>query len=122
MAQETADGLARERTKGRRALASHLKRRRLIEDEPTVDQAYLGSTRLLAESRARWVVLNLEDAWGETRPQNVPGTDETQHANWTRRAKYGLGEFDHLRDITSITSMMHRVRGEGKETQDAGRP
>ncbi len=44
----------------------------------------------LAQSPAEVVLLNLEDLWGETEPQNVPGTS-TEHANWQRRAAHPVG-------------------------------
>lgn len=45
----------------------------------------------LARGPSAGVVVNLEDLWGETRPQNVPGTS-TEHPNWTRRASRRLEE------------------------------
>ena len=38
----------------------------------------------LAGSRATFVLVNLEDLWGETRPQNQPGTG-VEHGNWQRK-------------------------------------
>jgi 4-alpha-glucanotransferase len=104
------------RSKGKRALSRHLASRGLA-GLGTARDAYLGTTRLLAESRARWATLSLEDAWGETRPQNIPGTIEEQHANWSRRATYGLEEFASLDDITEVFDVMRSVRGR-KETRD----
>lgn len=43
--------------------------------------------RFLGRSRARLVVANLEDLWGETEPVNVPGT---QDGNWRRRGRHDL--------------------------------
>ena len=40
-------------------------------DETTVLSAWLN---FLAASQARIMVVNLEDLWLETRPQNVPGS------------------------------------------------
>jgi 4-alpha-glucanotransferase len=40
--------------------------------------------RFLAQSRAALVLVNLEDLWGETRPQNQPGTGP-ERGNWQRR-------------------------------------
>jgi 4-alpha-glucanotransferase len=41
--------------------------------------------RLQARSDAPITLVNLEDLWGETRPQNVPGTLD-EYPNWRRRA------------------------------------
>lgn len=45
----------------------------------------------LLQSAARHVVINLEDEWGETEPQNVPGTSMAQ-PNFRRRARPTLDE------------------------------
>jgi 4-alpha-glucanotransferase len=45
--------------------------------------------RWLGKSQAKMVLVSLEDLWGETRPQNVPGT-MTEYPNWSRKAKMSL--------------------------------
>ncbi|MCA1830556.1 MAG: 4-alpha-glucanotransferase [Actinobacteria bacterium] len=57
-------------------------------DERDVLRALL---RSLASSRARIVMPALEDLWGETEPQNIPGTGKG-FGNWERRARYPLEE------------------------------
>ena len=47
--------------------------------------------RFLGRSKARLVLVNVEDLWGETEPQNVPGT--VGDANWTRKARHELGRW-----------------------------
>ncbi len=46
----------------------------------------------LARSRAGMVLINMENIWAETNPQNVPGTQH-ERANWKRKARYGLSDF-----------------------------
>lgn len=120
MDEEVAKRMKTSRAAGKRALRRHLENRGLSGAGRTQD-AYQGVTRLLAESAARWATVSLEDTWGETRPQNIPGTIETQHANWTRRAKYAMEQFDKIDDITKIAGMMRQIRGNGKEEQDDGK-
>ena len=48
-----------------------------------------GCMDFLAKSRAGIVLQNLEDLWGETKPQNIPATT-TEHANWRRRMRYSM--------------------------------
>ena len=81
--------------------------------------------RHLARSDARMVVMNLEDLWGETEPQNSPGTYR-ERPSWRRRAARTfesfrsdpailgtLGEADRLR-----TRAAHRERrGQGSNTR-----
>ena len=45
---------------------------------------YARTLAYLAGSRAAFVLVNLEDLWGETRPQNQPGTG-AEHGNWQRK-------------------------------------
>ena len=46
----------------------------------------------LGASRGRVVTVNLEDLWGETNPQNVPGTTQ-ERPNWRRKARYAFEKF-----------------------------
>jgi 4-alpha-glucanotransferase len=121
MTEETAGHVAGERTGERQALAQHLRDRGLIGEDATVAAAYRGATRLLAESEAEWALVNLEDTWGETRSQNVPGTMAHQHPNWTGRARYGLEQIEASKDVASVTEMMRDLRPyEEQETLDGG--
>jgi 4-alpha-glucanotransferase len=113
MDEETEGRVAEERLQEKGALLSHLRGRGLAGDQPVLAEVYRGATRLLAESEARWVMLNLEDTWSETRSQNVPGTMAHQHANWTQRAKYALEDFGGVGDITRAMELMREVRPGG---------
>jgi 4-alpha-glucanotransferase len=46
----------------------------------------------LAASPARMTLVNLEDLWHETEPQNVPGTHD-ERPNWRRKARLSFEEF-----------------------------
>jgi 4-alpha-glucanotransferase len=58
----------------------------------------------LAASPARFVVVNLEDLWGELEPVNVPGV--TSRPNWRRRAARTL---EQLRRDEAVASILRRV-------------
>src|SRR5690606_9891011 len=75
-----------------------------------IGQLFRGSTVLLAESRAEWVLLDLEDAWNETRAQNMPGTSSDRHPNWVRRAAYSLEQFDSLDSLTKAIETIRLYR------------
>ena len=45
----------------------------------------------LKASPAEITLVNLEDLWLETRPQNVPGTS-TERPNWRRKSKLNLAQ------------------------------
>jgi 4-alpha-glucanotransferase len=62
--------------------------------------------RHMASSDASIVLVSIEDLWGETEPQNVPGTRE---GNWRRKARYTFeqwgshdGVVDTLREIDGM--------------------
>jgi len=63
----------------------------------------------LSASSARVVLVNLEDLWLETQPQNVPGTQEP-YPNWRRKARYGLEAFSQLPQVVDVLKEMDRIR------------
>ena len=63
----------------------------------------------LAKSPARIVLVNLEDLWGETGPQNVPGTYR-ERPNWRRKAKHPLEMFGEMPAVGRILETVHRLR------------
>jgi 4-alpha-glucanotransferase len=99
-----------QRQSERKALLQHLHDHGWVDETPDAADVYRGATRLLAESQARRVMLNLEEAWGETRSQNVPGTMPDQHANWSHRARYALEDFDRVADLTKTLALMRELR------------
>ena len=63
----------------------------------------------LALSDAECVIVTLEDLWGETRPQNTPGTDR-ERPNWTRRASKSMEEIRSDRDVSRMLRLLSRFR------------
>jgi 4-alpha-glucanotransferase len=67
----------------------------------------------LAASPARMVLVNLEDLWGETEPQNVPGT-HLERPNWRRKARLTFEEFSQKPEVVDVLRRVDRIRkGEG---------
>jgi 4-alpha-glucanotransferase len=62
----------------------------------------------MARSDARLVVVGLEDLWGETEPQNVPGT--TDVANWRRRTRYPIERFRSVPRVVKVLAAVARGR------------
>ena len=54
-----------------------------------------GCMKFLEKSEAIIVLRNLEDLWGETKPQNIPSTT-SEHANWRRRLRYSMERLRRL--------------------------
>lgn len=104
---------AEERTRRavlRREIAAMLAERGLLP-EATLDPlrvlaALLG---MLAESPTSIVLVNLEDLWLETEPQNTPGT-YLERPNWRRRARYTFEEFTALPAVRNVLEEVARRR------------
>ena len=62
----------------------------------------------LASSPAPMVLVNLEDLWQETLPQNTPGT-WSERPNWQRKTRYGWETFWNLPDVLRILRTVNDV-------------
>jgi 4-alpha-glucanotransferase len=80
--------------------------------EPSERAVLRACLAYLASSRAYVHVVNLEDLWLETRPQNVPGTT-VQNPNWRRRARHALEELDAVSPIVATLREVDRRRRAG---------
>jgi len=63
----------------------------------------------LAASPARMVLVNLEDLWHETEPQNVPGT-HTERPNWQKKARFSFEEFSTRADVVEPLKRVDELR------------
>lgn len=70
----------------------------------------------LAASRARVLLVNLEDLWLETEPQNIPGTID-EYPNWRRKARYTLEEFSQKPEFQEVLEEVRRLRGAPEKMQ-----
>ena len=104
--------LAREHQQRRkilRNLIKFLRRRQRLCHNPSIGGAVSrAALTYLAATRARWVLLNLEDLWLENRPQNVPGTS-SERVNWRRKTRLTLEQIqvdpavrDQLRFVNAL--------------------
>jgi 4-alpha-glucanotransferase len=100
-------GASREREKReqmRQALKDHLKAQGLLSNDAGDTKAVLEAVlRFLSGSAAEIMLLNLEDLWLETEPQNVPGIPER---SW--KQKFRL-TFDEMRRDTGIQRILEAV-------------
>ena len=67
----------------------------------------------LASSHARILLVNLEDLWLETEPQNVPGIQE-EHPNWRRKARYSLEVLSQMPEVLDAVEEIDRIFKRGK--------
>lgn len=108
-----ADAERSDRVATRNALTDHLRDLgHLARARPSYEEALDAALRHLAASPARLVLVNLEDLWGETDPQNIPGTTD-EHPNWRRRARVPLPRARMREDILGRLEEVDRLRREG---------
>ncbi len=94
------------RRQQRRALLRFLKCKGLVGDASAdVESVMRAVLAFLSASPARVVLVNLEDLWLETQPQNVPGT-RNEHPNWQRKARYSL---DAVREMPAVLGALREV-------------
>lgn len=67
----------------------------------------------LAGSDAAVVLVNLEDLWGERRPQNEPGTTTQERPNWSRRTAKSLEEIVRDEHVLRTLGSLQRARDGG---------
>lgn len=81
---------------------------RSAADETEEGEVLAACLRFLASSEADLVVVGLEDLWGETRPQNLPGVPE--HPSWRRRAAHPLEAIRVLPAVVDRLRQVHELR------------
>lgn len=111
LSEPEADHLDADREISRHALLAWLRSRdRLARvGEPDPEQVGQAILHELARSPAGWVMVNLEDLWGEEEPQNVPGTGP-ERPNWRRRARKSLTELWESTEIRSFLRELDALR------------
>jgi 4-alpha-glucanotransferase len=81
----------------------------------------LGILKFLADSEAGVVLVNLEDLWLETQPQNVPGTG-SELPNWRRKAAVTLDQLQRRDDILAVLRTVASLRRKPHEAVLSGTP
>ncbi len=106
-------GIERDRRREQRdALVAWLRAEGLLgrgDDAAAVLPALLA---VLGRSEAEIVLASVEDLWGETRPQNVPGTWR-ERPNWRRRAAHALDEWSGIEAVGVALERLGRARESG---------
>jgi 4-alpha-glucanotransferase len=110
----------RERRELKRSLIAYLRRRGLLGKRAfSRHDVLVAALRYLAESPSRTVLVNLEDLWGETRPQNVPGT-ETERPNWVRKSRHPFERFREMPEVVGTLQEVARARPAEPEGPEKG--
>ncbi|HEX5757661.1 MAG TPA: 4-alpha-glucanotransferase [Thermoanaerobaculia bacterium] len=100
----------------RRELVELVRRRAGTNGQPDYPQVLRGLLEYLAESPARLLLINLEDLWQETRPQNVPGTS-AERPNWRRKARLA---FEQLACDPEVLATLRRVDALRRQATERG--
>jgi 4-alpha-glucanotransferase len=85
----------------------------LAPDNDSITAVLKACLVFLSASRARYVLVNLEDLWQETKSQNVPSTDD-ENTNWCRKARYTLEEFCQLTEVRDTLKIIDNCRKKGR--------
>ena len=75
----------------------------------TLEDVMLAAHHFLARSRARIVMLQIDDAVGEIDPVNIPGT-ATQYPNWRRKLTLDIDGIATDRRFLTLTEMLATQR------------
>ncbi len=93
----------------RRRVEEFVRNRRGGGAAPDYREVLRGLLEHLAAGPARLVLVNLEDLWEETRPQNVPGTGG-ERLNWRRKARRSFEQFSADPEVVSILRRLDELR------------
>lgn len=104
----------RQRLTFKQNLVKFLKKKGWLKGEASIRDILRAVLKFLAAGPARLVLINLEDLWLETRPQNTPGTGK-ERPNWKRKARYNLEIFTRRPGVMGILKTVDSLRkGNGK--------
>lgn len=73
--------------------------------------------KFLSSSPAGAVIVNLEDLWLETAPQNIPGTGE-EMLNWRRKAGRDFEDFSRQPDVLAALQQTDAIRRQTNPSSD----
>jgi 4-alpha-glucanotransferase len=101
----------RQRQRLLQALQNFLQGQGWLPETPTpaVSAVLRACLTWLSTSPAEVVLVNLEDLWLETQPQNFPGTHE-ERPNWQGKARYSLDTLRTMPPIVALLQEIHRLR------------
>jgi 4-alpha-glucanotransferase len=107
LSEEAASAEQQTRAQLRQTVITFLRKLKfLAPDDDSLAAVLRANEDFLAASRAQVMLLNLEDLWLETEPQNTPNT-VTERPNWRRKTRYSLEAFSQMPEVLEI---LHHVR------------
>ncbi|MBI3742659.1 MAG: 4-alpha-glucanotransferase [Chloroflexi bacterium] len=96
--REQARIASKQRSQATSSLAKRLRKVGALRGQATPMATHNAVVERLAAGKAALVMASLEDLWGETLPQNTPGTSR-ERPNWRRKVRYPIEQFTQMRDV-----------------------
>jgi 4-alpha-glucanotransferase len=93
----------------RQALIVYLRASGRLGDEADAAEILRAWLTLLAAGAEEFLLVNLEDLWLETEPQNVPGTWQ-ERPNWRRKARFSLEEVRAMPTLVELLKTIGDIR------------
>lgn len=113
LGQQTKEGAEQERAQRKvldQALVAFLRQRGLLNRaSPDSQEVLKAIISWLGQSPASMVLVNLEDLWLETQPQNIPATGP-EHLNWRHKARYSFDEFSQMPQVVEVLQELNNLR------------
>jgi len=106
---KTARKERRQRARMQQIVTAVYDRRSHAKLPAVIDRGCRGILQFLSESMANIVLVNVEDLWGETLPQNVPATS-TERPNWRRRMRPSVEQIRKMAGIGEVLSNVFAQR------------
>ncbi len=76
----------------------------------SIQEIVFNTLTFLAAEKAQYLLINLEDLWLETTPQNIPSLPADKSRNWQHKNRYAIEEFEKNRHITRLLSSIAEAR------------
>jgi 4-alpha-glucanotransferase len=99
----------------RHALRAFLMQQGLLDEGAPDSAVPAACIEFLAASPAAVVLINLEDLWGEEKPQNTPGTSSEERPNWRQKTLRRFEDFSRDPSILALMQRVAKLRGESSD-------
>ena len=111
----SAQDARQERAELRSILLNRLQHEGLLRtNESDLESVLEACLRFLARSQAEFLLVNLEDLWFETGPQNMPGTLD-EHPNWRQKSALALESIRDDPRVLRLLSIVRQARAAGSD-------
>ncbi|MBI3317539.1 MAG: 4-alpha-glucanotransferase [Candidatus Omnitrophica bacterium] len=110
LAQPPAESIASLNTHDTPTFAAFLREKHLLRERDSFGEILRRCLLGLARGGARFLLVSLEDLWGEVRAQNRPGTGR-RYSNWRRKARVPLESFLKNPSLLGTLREIGRLRG-----------